>query len=117
VRAEKINPVRASRALALLNAAIYDAVLAACDAKLAYRRSLPADRDPRITAVAGAESDDISAYAAADAAIAAAARTILSSIFPGDAETFSSAADEVEMVRMATGMNTRTDIAAGEQIG
>jgi hypothetical protein len=115
VRTEKINPVRVSRAIALLNAAMYDAVLAACDAKLAYRRSGPAQRDARIRATGG--PDDISSYASADAAIAAAARTILSSVFPGDADTFAAAADEVERVRLATGMNTRSDIAAGEAIG
>lgn len=115
VRTEKVNPVRTSRAIALLNAAIYDAVLAACDAKLAYRQSLPSSRDARIRNLGVA--DDISSYAATDAAIAAAARTILTGLFPGDAETFSAAADEAEIVRIATGMNTRSDVAAGEAIG
>jgi len=115
VRTEKINPVRTSRALGLLNAAIYDAVLASCDAKLAYRRSQPSDRDPRI--LRQGTPDDISAYASVDAAIAAAARTVLTSLFPGDAETFSAAADAEKTVRIATGMNTRTDIDAGEAIG
>ena len=104
-----------ARALGLLNAAMYDAVIAACDAKLAFPRALPHDRDARIASLAA--PDDISSYASVDAAIAAAARTILSAIFPGDAETFSAAADEVEQVRMWTGMNTRSDIAAGEAIG
>ena len=115
VRAEKINPVRTSRALALLNAAIYDAVIAACDAKLAYRRETPAGRDGRIKSLA--DADDISAYASLDAAVAAAARTILTALFPGDAETLAVAANEAALVRLATGMNTRSDIAAGEAVG
>jgi hypothetical protein len=114
-RQEKTNPVRASRALGLLNAAMYDAVIAACDAKIAFPRTQPHDRDARIASLAG--PDDLSSYASADAAIAAAARTILSAVFPGDAETFLAAAQEVEQVRMWTGMNTRSDIAAGEAIG
>ena len=54
VRKAKTNPVRVSRALALLNAAMYDAIIAACDAKIAYRRSTPADRDSRIKKLAPA---------------------------------------------------------------
>ncbi len=62
--------MRVSRTLALLNAAMYDAIIAACDAKLAHRRASPAERDGRIKALA--PPDDLSSHASVDAAIAAA---------------------------------------------
>ena len=115
IRQSKASQVRSARAIALLNAAMYDAVIAAYDAKVTFRRTLPHDRDGRVASRSTA--DDVSAYAATDAAIAAAARTILTAIFPGEANRFVAAAKEVEEVRMWTGMNTRSDIAAGESIG
>lgn len=115
IRQGKVNPVRAARALALLNAAIYDSVIAACDAKLVNPRSLPADRDARIR-TAG-RPDDLSSYAASDAAIAAAAQTVLTYLFPGWEDEFVARADEVERVLMITGVATRTDIEAGRSIG
>ncbi len=115
VRQEKINPVRVSRALALLNAAMYDALIAACDAKLVYRQGVPHERDGRICSLA--RPDDISSYASVDAAIGTAAKLILSAVFPGDTETFVASAADEEQVRLWTGMNTRSDLAAGESIG
>jgi membrane-associated phospholipid phosphatase len=115
IRQGKVNPVRAARALALVNAAIYDSVIAACDAKLAYPRSRPADRDTRIRTLA--PPDDLSPYAASDAAIAAAATTVLTYLFPGWEDEFTSQADEAERVLMVTGVATRTDVEAGRAIG
>lgn len=115
VRVANTNPVRTARTLALLNAAMYDAVIAVCDAKLAYRRSAPAERDRRI--VAGGPLDDLSSYASIDAAIAAAAVTVLSGLDPGRARDFERHALEAERVRLAIGANTASDLAAGRSIG
>lgn len=115
VRLAKTNPVRTSRALALLNTAMYDAVIAACDAKLALRRSAPGDRDGRIRA--SAPLDDLSSYASVDAAIAAAAVAVLSAIYPGRADDFEARAVELHRVRIAAGTHTASDLAAGTAIG
>lgn len=115
VRFAKTNPVRTARALALLNAAMYDAVIAACDAKVAYRRSAPAERDGRIETLAAL--DDLSSYASIDAAVAAAAVRVLSSIYPGRTREFEASAADAERVRIAVGTNTASDIAAGRAIG
>lgn len=115
VRLDRTNPVRASRSLALLNAAMYDAVIAACDMKLANRRSDPADRDARIRP--SAPVDDLSAYASVDAAVAAAAVEVLTAIYPGRHPQFAAAAAEVAAVRLAAGTHTRTDLDAGTAIG
>jgi membrane-associated phospholipid phosphatase len=115
VRKAKTNPVRVSRTLALLNAAMYDAVIAACDSKIAYRRSSPTQRDSRIKALA--TPDELSSHASVDAAIAGAAVTVLGTIYPDRAADFQERADELITVRLTTGTHTRSDIDAGTQIG
>ncbi len=115
VRKAKTNPIRVSRVLALLNAAMYDAIIAACDAKIAYRRSSPADRDSRIKKLA--PPDELSSHASADAAVAAAAVAILGAIYPDHADDYARLADEVTEVRLTTGTQTRSDIDAGSEIG
>ena len=115
VRKAKTNPVRVSRALALLNAAMYDAIIAACDAKIAYRRSTPADRDSRIKKLA--PPDELSSHASVDAAVAAAAVSVLATIYPDHADDYARLADEVTNVRLTAGTHTRSDIDAGTEIG
>lgn len=115
VRKAKTNPVRVSRTLALLNAAMYDAVIAACDAKLAYRRSSPTERDSRIKALA--QPDDLSSHASVDAAIGAAAVAVLSAIYPDRADAFTARLDELFDVRLAVGSHTASDLETGRQIG
>ncbi len=115
VRDARTNPVRVSRTLALLNAAMYDAIIAACDAKMAFGRSTPADRDPRIKVLA--PRDEISSHAAVDAAVAAAAVAVLSHVYPDRSETFEDAAAELEAVLLASGTHAPSDIAAGRAIG
>lgn len=115
VRLDKTNPVRSSRALALLNTAMYDAIIAACEAKIVYRRGNPAERDSRIKVLAPA--DDLSAYASVDVAIAEAAKAILTQIYPGRWDEFEAFAKEVTAVRLAAGTQTRTDTEAGAAIG
>ena len=115
VRKAKINPVRVSRTLALLNSAMYDAIIAACDAKLAYRRSAPAERDSRIKTLA--PPDELSSHASVDAAIAAAAVAVLGTIYPDRAKGFEEQADELIQVRLAAGTHTESDLAAGTEIG
>ena len=115
VRKAKTNPVRVSRTLALLNAAMYDAVVAACDAKIANRRSSPAERDSRIKALA--PPDELSSHASVDAAIAAAAVAVLTAIYPDRSRTFTDRQDELLSVRLAVGSHTASDLATGGQIG
>lgn len=115
VRNAKTNPVRVSRTLALLNAAMYDAVIAACDAKLAYRRTSPSERDSRIKALA--PPDDLGSHASVDAAVAAAAVAVLTTIYPDHTKTFTDRQRELIDVKLAVGSHTASDIEAGSQIG
>lgn len=115
VRKAKTNPVRVSRTLALLNTAMYDAVIAACDAKIAHRRQSPAERDPRIKALA--RPDELSSHASVDAAIAAAAVAVLSEVYPDRTKTFTDHQAELLAVRLAVGSHTASDLETGSQLG
>jgi hypothetical protein len=115
VRKAKTNPVRVSRTLALLNAAMYDAMIAACDAKLAHRRTSPAVRDTRIKVLA--PPDDLSSHASVDAAIATAAVAVLGAIYPDRLATFQKHRDELLEVRRTVGAHTASDVDAGSRIG
>jgi hypothetical protein len=115
VRAAKTNPVRVSRALALLNTAMYDALIAACDAKIANRRASPSERDSRIQALA--PPDELSSHASVDAAIAAAAVAVLSAIYPDRTKTFTGRQTELLNVKLATGSHTASDLETGTQLG
>ncbi len=115
VRDANTNPVRVSRTLGLLNAAMYDAIIATWDAKVAYPRSSPADRDSRVEKLAPA--DDLSSHASVDAAVAAAAAAILSAIYPDRSETFEKHRAAALDVRLVSGAHTPSDVAAGVEIG
>ena len=115
VRKARTNPVRVSRTLALLNTAMYDAVIAACDAKLTHRRSSPAERDSRIEALA--PPDELSSHASVDAAIAAAAVAVLTTIYPDRREMFERHQRELLDVRLTVGSHTASDLDAGSRIG
>jgi hypothetical protein len=115
VRKAKTNPVRVSRTLALLNTAMYDAVIAACDAKIAHRRSSPAERDSRIKALA--PPDALSSHASVDAAIAAAAVGVLTAIYPDRTAVFKDRQTELLNVKLAVGSHTASDLEAGTAMG
>jgi hypothetical protein len=115
VRKAKTNPVRVSRTLALLNTAMYDAIIAACDAKLAHRRASPAQRDGRIKALTA--PDDLSSHASVDAAVATAAVAVLRTIYPDLQAIFDRHRDELLDVRRMVGAHTESDIMAGVRIG
>ena len=115
LRKAKTNPVRVSRTLALLNTAMYDAVIAVCDAKIANRRLSPAERDPRIQALA--PPDELSSHASVDAAIAAAAITVLSAIYPDRATAFEGRRTELLNVKLAVGSHTASDLETGTRLG
>jgi hypothetical protein len=115
VRKANTNPVRVSRTLALLNAAMYDALIAASDAKLADPRSSPSERDSRIQALA--QRDELSSHASVDAAIAAAAVAVLTASYPDRTRTFTGRQTELRNVKLATGSHTASDLEAGTQLG
>jgi membrane-associated phospholipid phosphatase len=105
---------RAIRMLALLNVAIYDATIAAWDTKYAYNRPRPSDGNPGLAAITTPASPS---YPDEHAVAAGAASTVLTSIYPSDAEMFRAWADEAARSRLEAGVAHPSDVSAGLDLG
>ena len=117
VRRSRRNPVRAGRALALLHAAINDAVAVAFDAKVAYFRERPAVVEPAILQQ-GPITPGLSTFPSEQAAIAGAASTVLPYLFPEEpAERIVALGTDAANACLQAGANYRSDVAAGLALG
>jgi membrane-associated phospholipid phosphatase len=114
---ESLSAIRQYRANGLLQAAMYDAVVAAYDAQDAYSRTAPATFDDRIEPL-----DDIAAgrpsFPSAEAAVAGAAAAILTALLP-DAKPgrFADLADDATTALLQAGVAFRSDVDAGLDLG
>jgi membrane-associated phospholipid phosphatase len=110
------TPVRSTRIMALLHAAMYDAMVAAWDAKFAYNRVAPALADNHIRAEVDVTA--LPSYPSEHAAAAAAAALVLAYAFPADDSShFAAMAREASESRIAAGANYRSDVEAGLALG
>jgi membrane-associated phospholipid phosphatase len=110
-----VSSLPASRNLAVLHAAIDDAVAATWAAKQAAERPRPSHVDPSIAtalAVPGSPS-----YPSDYAAAATAAAAVLGYLFPDRANTFAAKAEEAMRTRLLAGVEYPSDVAAGSAIG
>jgi membrane-associated phospholipid phosphatase len=114
---ESLSPIRQYRANGILQAAMYDAVVAAYDAQDAYSRSEPSSFDDRIEPLEGVAADRPS-FPSAEAAVAGAAETVLTALLP-DATPgrFQDLADEATTTLLQAGVAFRSDIDAGLELG
>jgi membrane-associated phospholipid phosphatase len=102
---------RVTRSFALLNVAIYDAIIASWDAKYAYNRPHP---NGVTTLIAAPNSPS---YPSEHAAAAGAASTILAYLFPEEAEIFVAKAEAAAQSRVLAGVNYPSDVEAGLALG
>jgi membrane-associated phospholipid phosphatase len=110
------TPARAARIAALLHVALYDATVAAWDAKYAFNRPAPARASNRVRALT--RLDDTPSYPSEHAAVAAAAAMILSYAFPlEDTTAFTRLAREAAESRIVAGAAYRSDVDAGWALG
>jgi membrane-associated phospholipid phosphatase len=117
IKRTRRNPIRAGRALALLHAAINDAVVAAFDAKGAYFRERPAVVEPAILQQ-GPITRGLSTFPSEQAAIAGAASTVLDYLFPEEtAERIAALATDAANACLQAGANYRSDVVAGLALG
>ena len=117
IRVHKPSPVRAARALALVHTAIHDAVVATWDAKAAFPRPSPSALDQTIVQL-GPETGVLSAFPSEHAAVAVAASTVLTYLFPAEpADGLSRLAEEAATSRLWSGRNVKSDVDAGLAIG
>jgi membrane-associated phospholipid phosphatase len=110
------TPVRSARILALVNVAMYDALVATWDAKYAYMRRAPSSTDPRVRALVAV--GDVPSYPSEHAAVAAAAAAVLSYAFAfDDTAGFHRLEREAGDARVVAGAAYRSDVDAGYAIG
>lgn len=110
------TPVRSARAAALMNVAIYDALVATWHAKYEYRRAAPHRRDPGVNRLV--PYDGAPSYPSEHAAAAAAAAAVLAYAFPGEDSTrFLDMALEAGESRITAGAAYRSDVEAGLDLG
>jgi membrane-associated phospholipid phosphatase len=112
-----LNPVRASQAIGFLHVAMYDATVACWDAKLAYGLASPSTFDRKRIIPLVYTPPDLPSFPSEHAAVAAAAATVLSEIFPGDASLFQALANEARDSRLWAGVNFPSDVYAGQTLG
>ena len=123
IKSKPLNPVLASRALALLHTAMADAAVASWAAKYRYGRFQPVQVEKRLRPVSEVPPQ-LPGYPSEHAAIAVAASGVLDYLFPGGAATFhgqpmafEDAATEAAQSRMWAGVSVRSDMDAGMKLG
>jgi membrane-associated phospholipid phosphatase len=109
------SPLRNFRQNALLNVAIYDATIAAWDAKYTYNRARPAAMATGLSVLA--QHTDNPSYPSEHAVAAGAASTILAYLYPDDAQLFTDLAQAAAHSRVAAGAHFPSDVAAGLELG
>jgi hypothetical protein len=115
IREDKTNPVRASRNMALLNVAIYDAVIAACREQVSTSSPAPRERDGRIKPLADVPAR--ASYPSAEVAVASAAQAVLAYLYPGRTHDFQRLADDARRAPLIAGTSLPAGVDAGAAIG
>jgi membrane-associated phospholipid phosphatase len=105
----------ATRDLALMHIAIYDAMVAAWDSKYAYKRPRPSAVSADLALLL--PNPPSPSYPAEHAVAAGAASEVLAYIFPERAEYFRKLAEEAAHSRLIAGVNYPSDVAAGTALG
>lgn len=105
----------ASRVLALVHAAVYDATVAAWDSKYTYNRPRPSEVNPDLTT---AIPNPLSpSYPSEYAVTAGAASTVLTWLFPDDAAYYEEQAQAAVNSRLLAGVEYPSDVEAGLELG
>lgn len=109
------NPVYSSRMYAYWSVAQYDALVATWHYKYLYNRAAPYTNDANVTPALPRQ--ELPAYPSEDAVIAAVSKEILTAMFPLEAAYLTEQMTEHRNSRLWAGMNTESDLAAGEALG
>ena len=105
----------AARHMALVHAAVHDAVVIAFEQKSVHNRARPIDQDKELkTSLATPSSPS---YPSEHAAAAGAASEVLAYLFPDKADVFRAMADEAGRSRSIAGVAFPSDVVAGLALG
>ena len=114
-RTKPITSPRTVRGMSLLNVAIYDAMVAAWNAKYTYNRPRPSVIDPALAPLVAVPNSP--SYPSEQAVAAGAAAAILGYLYPDDAAGFAAKAEEAAQSRVRAGVNYPSDVQAGLALG
>ena len=109
------NPPRAARAYALASVAGYDAGVACWDAKYTYWAIRPFQLDPAFKPLFATPNHP--SYPAAHGCFSSAVAAALAHLFPRNAQTLTTLADEAAESRIWAGIHFRSDVRAGQTLG
>lgn len=111
----RFNTPRSARARALLNVAIYDAMIVAWDLKYTFNRPRPSVFKPGLSTVV--PNSQSPSYPSEHAVAAGAASAILTYLFPSDARRYEEMAQEAGRSRLLAGVQYPSDVEAGLRLG
>ena len=115
VRDARWTEVRAARAFALLNMAMMDAAVGCWEAKYFYFNPRPSALDPTIKTSIGLPN--FPSYTSGHSTFSAASATVLTYLFPGEAQAFDAMKEEASISRLYACIHYRSDIEAGKDHG
>jgi membrane-associated phospholipid phosphatase len=110
-----LNPPRAARAYAYQAVAQHDATLACWDSKYTYLELRPSQADSTITPVFA--NPQHPGFPSGHACASGASATILSLIFPDDAQLFATTASAAGTSTFDAGIHTQYDVSQGLALG
>lgn len=111
---QKLSELRTARALNLLNMAVCDAGICCWDAKSYYFYPRPSQIDENIKTIG---LPNFPSYTSGHSTFSGAASTVLSYLFPQEADRFAAMATEASVSRMYGGIHYRFDCEVGLQCG
>lgn len=103
------------RGKALMNAAIYDATIAAWQAKYMYRRPRPSTQATNL--IPSVANPDSPSYPCEHSVAAGAAAGVLAYLFPAKADSLRQVAEQAVRSRMLAGVAYPSDVKAGFELG
>jgi PAP2 superfamily len=103
------------RVLTYLNVALYDAMVAAWEAKYAYIRPRPSRLDRSLSVVGSVPNSP--SYPDERAVAAGAASSVLATFYPNEAANLKSMAEEAGRSSLIAGIAYPSDVAAGFELG
>jgi membrane-associated phospholipid phosphatase len=115
VAAESSSSVVTERMLALVNVAIYDAMIAAWHSKYKHHRKRPTEVETKLTSIVPLPESP--SYPAEHAVAAGAASAVLSYLFPDKANFLAERAEECGRSRLLAGVQFKSDVTAGLRLG
>jgi membrane-associated phospholipid phosphatase len=103
------------RTMSLITVAMYDALIAAWDAKYTYNRPRPNVFDGTLTTLVTPPNSP--AYPSEHAVVAGAASTVMAYLWPEEAEQYKAMAEEAARSRLLAGVHYPSDVEVGLALG